>query len=407
MKILYLDEIIPWPPYTGGVLRSWQFIKVLYRYHELHLICYNNDSINPKVASDKLNTYFKTITLINKKVTKSNYIFGSKMVSFLDSQLSTPPFEYSRDFYRAIRKKISDEHFDIIFARYVKTAQYILSVNQELLPTLVIDVVDLYPNLEDQIVGLDTADGFAYRTIKKIKNIIIKKRFYDILREIKATKITSSVMDNKHLLKNNIRPVVIIPNTIDVSFYDKKYQATAKSRQNKTILFCGTLSWRPNFDALAWFIYEIFPIIINTIQNVQLEIVGSYPSTDIKSLIKTKNIHIHQNVKDVRQYYAKADVVIVPLRAGSGTRIKILEAMACKKPVVTTKIGAEGLDLEDHKHCLIADTPSDFAKAVTFVLSRNIETKEIKAMTANAYRLVRKAYDNKVTKDQILNIFKV
>jgi glycosyltransferase involved in cell wall biosynthesis len=132
-----------------------------------------------------------------------------------------------------------------------------------------------------------------------------------------------------------------------------------------TVLFVGTLSYLPNEDAIIYFCSRILPLIRRScLSPLRVRIVGARPSPKITQMSRLHpDVEVFADVLDVAPYYAEADVVIVPLRAGSGTRIKILEAFNFRKPVVSTAIGAEGLTVTNGEHLLIADEPKDFASA--------------------------------------------
>lgn len=137
------------------------------------------------------------------------------------------------------------------------------------------------------------------------------------------------------------------------------------------LLFIGTMTYGPNEDAALYFCKEILPLIRHELKGgVRLEIVGKAPSARVLALAEANLVHVAGEVSEVAPYYAQTDVVVVPIRYGGGTRIKILEALALGRAVVSTTIGAEGLDLRDGEDILLADTPQDFARHC-IALARN------------------------------------
>jgi glycosyltransferase involved in cell wall biosynthesis len=131
------------------------------------------------------------------------------------------------------------------------------------------------------------------------------------------------------------------------------------------ILFAGNLAFSANTDGLRVFVEEGWPALVEAVPTARLAIVGLNPSQEIFELAEQKGFDLHPNVPSLRPYYENCDVVIAPILFGSGTRIKILEAMAYGRPVVSTSMGAEGLGLDDGTHLLLADTMIEFAKALT------------------------------------------
>jgi glycosyltransferase involved in cell wall biosynthesis len=129
------------------------------------------------------------------------------------------------------------------------------------------------------------------------------------------------------------------------------------------------MDWLPNEDGVAYFIREILPLIRQQVPQVSLRIVGRKPSADLESLAaRQENVELTGWVEDVRPFLARGAVCIVPLRIGSGTRLKIFEAMAMGKAVVSTSIGAEGLPVQPGENILMADDPHTFAQSVVSLL---------------------------------------
>jgi glycosyltransferase involved in cell wall biosynthesis len=157
----------------------------------------------------------------------------------------------------------------------------------------------------------------------------------------------------------------VIPNGIDIP------AAPASSDPDKsdpTLLFVGLMSYEPNADAALFFAQRVLPLIQRQVPAVKFLIVGRDPTLPIRQLHNGKSIFVTGTVPDVSEYLLKSSVVVVPLRFGGGTRIKILEALAHRKAVVSTTIGAEGIEAQPGKHLLRADSAEDFAQACTLAL---------------------------------------
>jgi glycosyltransferase involved in cell wall biosynthesis len=161
------------------------------------------------------------------------------------------------------------------------------------------------------------------------------------------------------------------------------------------------MGYEPNDDAVLYFCRDILPIIRRTVPGVELWIVGRDPTPAVRALA-SDTVHVSGRVDDVVPYYERSAVAIVPLRAGGGTRLKILEAMALGRPVVTTTIGCEGLDVRDNEHVLIADTAESFA-ARTVQLINSPELWQ--AIAARARELVVNQYDWDAIAGQMLRLY--
>jgi glycosyltransferase involved in cell wall biosynthesis len=140
------------------------------------------------------------------------------------------------------------------------------------------------------------------------------------------------------------------------------------SPRNRSLVFTGAMDYPPNVDAVLWFCREVWPIVRRRDPALRLEVVGRTPDARVRALNGEAGVRVTGEVSDVRIHLAQSSVVVVPLRAGAGTRLKILEAMAMGCPVVSTTLGAEGLDVEDGSDILLADTPTAFAGAIESLL---------------------------------------
>ena len=159
--------------------------------------------------------------------------------------------------------------------------------------------------------------------------------------------------------------VTVVPNVVDIDHY-----VPQKEDDSSTILFQGGMDWFPNRDAVRFFVGRILPILRQSVPSVRFVVAGrNPPPAFIKQFAGVSGVVFIGNVPDMRAEIAKASVCVVPLRIGSGTRLKILEAAAMAKPVVSTCIGAEGLDFVDGKEIVLADEPGEFARAIEGLLA--------------------------------------
>lgn len=160
-------------------------------------------------------------------------------------------------------------------------------------------------------------------------------------------------------------PVTIAPNVIDPAAYSIEPEA----EDGLTILYHGLMDWFPNQDAVAYFIRDILPLLRRLVPNVRLVVAGRSSSNEFqRRFANTRGVEFVGTVSDMRCYVKRCAVCVVPLRIASGTRFKILEAAAMGKPVVSTRVGAEGLDLHDGSEIILADGPLIFAEAVAALL---------------------------------------
>jgi len=210
--------------------------------------------------------------------------------------------------------------------------------------------------------------------------------------------ITVSEADRRLLRTVNPRlQVDVVANGVDT----KVYQPLPQEGTSPSLLFIGKMSYRPNGDAVLYFCREILPRIRRMIGEVEMWIVGKDPLPEVRQL-NGDGVYVTGRVDDVVPYYSRSTACVVPLRAGGGTRLKILEAMALGRPVVSTSVGAEGLDVVDGEHLLIADSPEQFAEKTVRLLTDRALYQRI---TTNARQLVVTRYDWDAIAGQLMQIY--
>jgi glycosyltransferase involved in cell wall biosynthesis len=188
----------------------------------------------------------------------------------------------------------------------------------------------------------------------------------------------------------------VIPNGVDLGFFSP----SPPSPEKNTMVFTGAMNYYPNNHGILFFLDEIFPRILTRTPDARIFVVGSSPS---KRLMKraSQNVIISGFVDDVRPYIARANVCVIPLLIGGGTRLKALEAMAMKRPIVSTTLGCEGIHLKHEESALFADTPEEFATAVV----RLFGDSDLRSKLAeNAYASVTAHYDWSAIGEQLESV---
>jgi glycosyltransferase involved in cell wall biosynthesis len=185
--------------------------------------------------------------------------------------------------------------------------------------------------------------------------------------------------------------VTVIPNGIDSRVYQPA--AVESHAAGHSLVFTGTMDFRPNVDAVLWFTKEVWPLIKAEVPDVHFSVVGQRPHRRLDPLREDRSVTLTGWVEDVRPYIADAAVYVAPLRMGGGTRLKLLEAMAMGKPVVATSLGAEGYPVADERELILADTPTQFAQAVVALLHSPVRRAEL---GHNARVFVERRYDWRV-----------
>jgi glycosyltransferase involved in cell wall biosynthesis len=192
-------------------------------------------------------------------------------------------------------------------------------------------------------------------------------------------------------------PKFVIPNGVDTSYFN----ISDGSQEESAIVFTGAINYFPNADGIENFITHVFPLIQRQVPGVKLYVVGNAPPESVRRHA-SESIVVTGFVDDVRPYIARASVYVVPLRIGGGTRLKVLEALSMRCPIVSTSVGCEGIDVVDGESILVADEPQAFADA-TVRLLRDRQLR--RSLVDRGYELVRSRYDWSVVGAQIESVY--
>jgi sugar transferase (PEP-CTERM/EpsH1 system associated) len=250
--------------------------------------------------------------------------------------------------------RLARHAYDVIQVENLHVAQYALSAK---VPT----VLDLF--------GVESAVMARYaeragNALRRAYAGLTARKLARYERQVcpRFTECLAVSEDDRRLLQGaGIEAVTVIPNGVDVeAFRPDPTCAVAPDR----LVFTGRMDYHANVDGIVWFCREIWPRVRAARPNLQLQIVGGHPTSEVRQLAQHAGVEVTGFVKDVRPYLAEATVAVVPLRVGGGTRLKILEMLALGKTVVSTSIGAEGLAVRSGRELLIGDGPEGFAEQV-------------------------------------------
>ncbi len=301
------------------------------------------------------------------------------------SLVSSKPYQYkqyhSKAMQQAIDKHLAEGDYDLLMVEFSQMGYYSLNTD---IPSF----VDQH-NVEYEIM---------HRTFQTEKNPLRKLLAYSEWKKYYTQEIencnkftgclTTSQRDADILQERSPNMQChVIPNGVDSEFF----QTNNSDIDPNMVLFTGTISYYPNTEGVLWFYKEIWPLIKTKNPNATFCIAGKAPPPEIQKLAENDpSITVTGMVDDMRDYYNKAAVVVVPLRVGGGTRLKILEGMSMSKAIVSTSIGAEGIDHTDGKDILLRDTPEDFSNAVVAVMKDNDQRR---ALETGGRTLVEAKYD--------------
>jgi len=362
-KILFITQLLPYPPYSGGKLKTFKILKILAQKYHLQVICFHDQKHHQKNAQ-------KLSTLLNIKVKSFHWPVISKankklIIKAVASLFSLKPFRVYKYFNPKLAKyitKLTSQHnFNIIYLDHNTSYQYLKYINKSTNSKVIydehnLDYLAMQRTAKHQINPLKKI-FFYYDSLKLYlyEKSMLKK--LDLIFCISQTdlinlkKLGAQPSQLKHL------PVPFKPNN-QFQFH----------RSKSTILFVGLMSWEPNIKAFWWFYKKIFPLIKQKLPSVKLIVIGPLPSKKLLCQATTDNsLQVTGQVPTLISYYKKANALVAPILFGGGIRLKILHALAHGIPTISTTIGAEGIN---PKSLLIANTKEDFAKKTIKILTQ-------------------------------------
>jgi glycosyltransferase involved in cell wall biosynthesis len=364
LRVLVLDEELPYPPNAGKRIRTWNLLQQLARRHSITLLCYGHAN---EAAVKALERAGITVSLIAPKKALSDWHLYLRLFANVFSPF---PFSvtkhYSSRFRRKLDNLLKDRSWDLIQCEWTPYARFI--PNGCAVPVLV-----TAHNIESEILA---------RRARHSKSSIAKAFFYVqewkmrrferrcLVRSSAATAVTRR--DAMVMRGWGVKSIKVVPNGVDLL----ACPATQDNESENEILLLASLDWYPNVDSVEYFLREIFPIVRQGRPDATLRIVGRRPSEALmKRCSRVPGVIFVGEVADVYPHLARAAAFVVPLRIGGGSRLKILEALAAGKAVVSTSIGVEGLELASGKHLIIADSPTEFALSVERILASTPERR--------------------------------
>lgn len=333
MRILHVNNLLPIEPMDGGRLRKQQQLDALSGAHDVWVLGRSPDL----AARDALAAVHPGWTIVT--VPESTDPSRNPIVS-------------------AVRDLTAREAFDVImisgFAQWPGERSF---------------------GRAHVVLDIDSLDGTVLQRMRDTDGSLMTA--FDIAATEALTRtvcnradlvLACSEVDAAHIRRLARRArVEVVANGVDGSAFTGLGPPPGQSPP--VVTFTGFLSYWPNADACTFFINEVLPTLRSLVPDARVRLIGRVPPASLVTLAQQHRVELHADVPDIRPWFATSDVMVAPIRAGSGTRLKILEAFAAGRPVVSTTIGCEGLDVQDGTHLLVADAPEAFARAVASVLT--------------------------------------
>lgn len=369
MKILWVKAGGLVPPDTGGKIRSYNILRELARVHSVSFFSFygaHDHDQHPELGS-----IFDGVTCVPLKLPPAKS--PAEMRSYGLRLLSSEPYGIAKFCRPEVRGRVHAlvDHvkYDVIVCDFMAAAGVIPWHTRVAKVLFTHNVEATIWRRHYEVANSPVWKAISWVEWKKMEGA--ERRYLRLadhvltVSESDREKFTSVVDPAK---------LTVIPTGVDLAYF----QPQAAEEKPDSLVFTGSMDWLPNEDAMLYFLDEIFPLIVRKCPHAVLEVVGRKPSPKLLArAAEEKNVRLTGWVEDIRPYLARGAICIVPLRIGGGTRLKIFEAMAMAKAVVSTSIGAEGLAVNSGDNILLADSPAEFASRVISLLHDSKERKRI------------------------------
>ena len=361
MRILVLALGVPFPPLGGGLTRTFHLLKALAARHEVTLAAftYGEPHEPPPYRLDVRPVPWQWSADYERMI-GADAGAAHRAYMRLTHEVDEPWFASVMDPgpMDATLGDLLKMQPELVLAEGMPMARFLPRVPSGV--ARVIDLFDVHSVIARDAVRSAGGGNFAALAREAERTLAFERR---AASECDACLAVSEpdVEVARHLL--GATAVHLVPNGVETSHFVPSSTAPDPG----SLLFTGRMAYPPNADAACYFAEQVLPLVRRDVPHARFHIVGDAPPPAVQALASDA-VRVHGRVEDVREFHARAEVVVVPIRSGGGTRLKLLEAAACGKAIVSTRLGAEGLPFRHGHHLEIADSPADFAAAVVALL---------------------------------------
>lgn len=400
MHMLMLTGSLPYPPHQGGAIRAFGILHGLYHAgHKITLLSFHDPEQGVRVENTPLMTYCERVITVPAPTRSTAQRLKDLLFS---AQADIARRLQSDAMTTKLKQLLASTPFDLIQFEGIEIANYLFTA-QSLQPQtpIIYDAFNAEATLQKVIAQVDRNDAkrlpnalYSYIQAQRIE------RFERALCQAASAVIAVSDEDAAELTPfRNDDCIHVVPSGIFTADYtDSGEQLDLKPN---ALVFTGKMDYRPNVDAMTWFTQSVLPSITRQ-TDANLYIVGQKPHKRLEALRMNRNVHITGWVAEVQPYLQAADVYVAPLRMGSGTRLKILEALAAGCAVVATPTAAAGLAESAKQHMCITDTAEDMASSIVSLLQN---PQQRATLGASAREYIRQTYDWSVLIPRLLAVY--
>jgi sugar transferase (PEP-CTERM/EpsH1 system associated) len=382
MKVLFIDEEIPIPVNTGKRTRTFNLLTRLSKSNEITYVAYADEEKEADKISQLKSQNIEVVTVEKRKISKeSKWFYAYLLINLFSPYPYIVSGHYTKRMQQTIDQLLKTKKYDLIHCEISPYGVFVHSYRS-------IPKVIVAHNIESDI----WRRYYLYEK-DRLKKIYVEIQLKKLMKYESGTLrkfdccITVSKKDADYFRDYQYSSdIKVVDNGVDIDYFRPRHEPT----RLLNLVFTGSMDWRPNQDAVSYFIQEVFPIIKRENPKVTFTVVGRDPPPSIREISnQIPGVEVTGTVDDVRSYIAQAHLYVVPLRIGGGSRLKILEALAMGKAVISTTVGAEGLEVEDRKDIILVDDPVDFAEMVIKMLG---DSHEIERLGTNGRLLVERRY---------------
>jgi glycosyltransferase involved in cell wall biosynthesis len=404
MKLLVIYPYAPWPLDRGTYQRTFHLLRALALHHEVDFVALTEDQEDIEEKRAVFSEFCREVEFIPFAHPPWQKLFLQRLLNPLPSNVQ---HWQSPAVAAVIDRRLTPGRYDLVHICDLVLMPYVLPHKQHTPFAVDRSRVDLqFQIMEHKTLRFSTRDRLlrweSYAKLWRYERKLARETLLEVV-----CGPDDEVFLHQHV--DSQAPVMVVANGVDLDYFHPLSASDARAAE-PTVIFCGAMDYSPNVDALRWFFESIHENLLHLCPNVRILIVGKNPIAEVKAYATRPGVTVIGGVPDVRPYYRRAWLQMVPLRIGGGTRLKIVESLAIGTPVVSTTIGAQGLELKHGENVLLADDADSFAREISRTLSdpvllRRIEEKGITTATARfgwpaiGARLAKR-YDTLISKPQ-------
>lgn len=361
MKILWVKAGKLLPVDTGGKIRSFNILRHLSKQHEVTLLSYYGGHLD-RGYENSIAEQLPGAQTIHTAAPEGTF---SQSLDYIWRLPSRAPYAVTKfthpEVQRTVARWLTEKRFEVAVCDFLSASQNF--PDRHTVPSVLfqhnVETV-LWQRMADTEVAPWRKLSYRIEAAKMARyETSAIRRFHRV--------IAVSHRDRDEMLKlDPLCRVTVVPTGVDTEQFRRSPSTVGDP---PLIVFVGSMDWEPNIDAVEYFCRQIWPLVLNVFPRARFQIVGRNPHARVRRLVSA-SVEVTGMVPSVTDYLAAATVVTVPLRIGGGTRLKIFEAMAMGKALVSTSIGAEGLDIAHGRDLLIADAPEAFARSILDLLQQ-------------------------------------